>query len=681
MGGAPQATAALAALALIVGLLAAVAPGAQAQAVAGPVRAGDNFRLGTESGAVRGRDVPALAVDPSDPNHIVEVDEDLVNGFCDYHVTFDGGKTWTGGHLNAPAGFEPQACSRFDGGDYLHLDGTVKWGSGQNVYTTFSWNRPGLTDATLVARSTDGGRTFATAVEAIPGVVPPSNPRAEGYVRPELAVQARPEGDRIYVTTWYIHLIPATDPAFPSFGPDRRAVVTRSDDGGATWSAPVQAQRPGERARELTEPVIGPDGTLYTAWRTQDVGTVPGTTPPVPNPNFIVVARSADLGQTWAHTNVRQITGTAGSMPTLEVSKATGTVFVAYEDPSANTAAGVTPALDRDIRLQRSTDRGLTWSAPVRVNDDPSGNRIEQRIPDIAVAPNGRVDVVWHDRRNAYNGPPVPAAPAMGDTYYAWSSDDGATFSANRRITDRTYNLQIGLQNPVGSYTWYGPVVAPIGNNSVLFAWPDSREGNFDNSNQDIYLARVELNGAGPVPVRRLEGVDNATLSTTLGRLAYPGGLEQVGAVAAGRVVVVNESDGPAALAGSVLARANWAPLLASPSVGLPGAVKAEVSRMTPTGAYVLGDESALSNGVVRDLVSAGVPEDQIVRLAGPPADIARLAADAIDARTPANKAERAPATDAAVVVNPDSADAAAAAGLAASLRLPLLFTGRDALP
>src|SRR5688572_27606314 len=92
-----EAARAITALALTAGALAAAAPAA-AQAPAGP-RFGDNYRLVSDNTPGRGRDVPGLAVNPANPDHIVEADINPINLQCDYHVSFDGGETWSGGHL------------------------------------------------------------------------------------------------------------------------------------------------------------------------------------------------------------------------------------------------------------------------------------------------------------------------------------------------------------------------------------------------------------------------------------------------------------------------------------------------------------------------------------------------------------------------------------------------------
>src|SRR5262249_37310096 len=87
------------------------------------------------------------------------------------------------------------------------------------------------------------------------------------------------------------------------------------------------------------------------------------------------------------------------------------------------------PGQHADIAFSRSTDAGATWSAPQRVNDDPQGNGVAQCQPSIAVAPDGRVGVIWHDRRDDPNG-------YLYNLYYSESTDQGRTWSANQRGSD-----------------------------------------------------------------------------------------------------------------------------------------------------------------------------------------------------------------------------------------------------
>src|SRR5919199_1549038 len=263
-------------LALAVGGIG-LAPPAHA-APNGP-RFADNYRLTSAGVQSETPDVSGLAVDPGNANHIVEANIDPLNLQCDYHVSFDGGKTWGGGHLTVPSGspspvgtpptgpigttpFPSPACDQnFDSGGYAHFNTGIVFGSAQNVYVTWSihrgsFNRPesnldgGEGDDAVVARSTDGGQTFGPGVIAVPGGGPVSaNPGLAGYgMRPQIAVQ-RGAGtggaDRLYVNSWncYIRIRASqtTRGGCSGGGGDRRIWVARSDNGGGTWNTPVLA--------------------------------------------------------------------------------------------------------------------------------------------------------------------------------------------------------------------------------------------------------------------------------------------------------------------------------------------------------------------------------------------------------------------------------------------------------
>ena len=542
---------------------------ATAQVPQGP-RFGENQLLPPVTSA-RARDAPGLAVNPQNPNHIVQAESDPLNLQCDYNVSFDGGRSWTGGHFRSQIGPTPACHQNFDSGGYHHFNAGIVFGSGQNVYATFSvhrgsFNRPesnldgGFGDDAVVARSSDGGRTFQPAVPAVPGGGPvlPANPGLAGLgMRPRMGVQ-RGAGsggqDRLYVVSWNCYIkVRASQTArggCSGGGGDRRAFVARSDDGGATWNTPqlasaanvrpggpcnpacaqgtpaAEAGSPDEQIREPSEPVIGPDGAVYVAYRNRDItnGTTCPSNPAITAPaggfaanlaHCMVVTRSTNQGQTWQQfsTNLPVSTGTL-SNPRLAIDPTTpngvGTLYVTFQRPPGSNNT------DTDTVVQRSTDRGQTWSNPVRVNDDAAG--VTQVDPQVSVGPGGRVDVIWADRRHPY-----PGGPAHADMYYARSTDSGANFGANRRVTDRTINVGTGRYGDFGSdfspgFSWYGPMAVPLPDGSVLAGWQDSRLGNFETGYQDIFLAR--LNPSAAVGRRTVATASAAGLSVRLSQLA-----------------------------------------------------------------------------------------------------------------------------------------------------------------
>jgi len=493
--------------------------------------------------------------------------------------------------------------------------------------------------------------------------------------------------------------------------------VATSLDGGATFGAPVTASPPTVSAVDGASPTVGPDGALSLTYRTASAGGAAGVT--TPSPAQIHFVRSTDNGATFSApvvvTNVSNLARTstshvtpqpsnASSFPRMAVNGSNGNLlYIVYNQSPTPGPTGTYLGADHFIPpdsavyFQRSLDGGATWSTPKLINDNitplkPGTQLVQTRHPNVSVAPNGRIDIVWEDRRHWYQGPGERTCvhthifcddARLGDAYYSFSGDGGATFSPNRRISDHSHNNDTGFDYRFATYWAFGPVSVPLGSDELLVAWMDPREGSFDSDTQDIYLAKVNHAASAAVPQSTVAGGDPVGLSVALSQTAYIGGGE--GLMRSGfasrngtKVVIVNQDNVAAALAGGVLARANVGSVLLSPPGGLPASVKAEVLRLAPAGAYIIGDTGQLSAQVEMDLEDAGVP--QISRISG--TSDARLAANiaaAFDRRTLAETAN--PAFDAAVIANPASPDAVAAAGLAAARRLPILYVNAGSVP
>ncbi|MGH9179500.1 MAG: hypothetical protein ACRD0N_13225 [Acidimicrobiales bacterium] len=671
-------------------------PPARAQTV-GQLRVGENYRLG-EMPASRVRDRPGVVAKPTDRSRLVHVQKDTLAQDCLAYYSTDAGTTWTGKVLTPPAPFPPPG-SPVTLPSCPNYDGTVEWGSGNNVYTAISLaSEVGGNNSVIVYRSTDAG------VNWTPLVATPLNVSAGA---PKIGVH-RGEGaggtDRLWVATII----------------SNRIRVVASNNAGDTWTAPVDitglpanvttSPTRTQNPAELTEPIIMPNGWVAVGYRVPDP-TIQGQTAPVES--TLVVARTPSVfpppatGAGWTKSNVTRMRGyidqsgarfNGSNFPEMDTDPTTPILYIVYMEgppPGGRQDHFIHP--DVDAMFVRSTDGGATWSAPKRINDDPPGSGAPatgpaQRHPTVKVAPNRRIDVMWQDRRHGYRSPTHShlgnGEARMGDTYYTYSVDQGGTFSPNRRISDKSQNLDVGYDHYGQVYWSWGPALAHLSNDEVLFAWQDSREGNFDVENGDIYLAKLNLQAPDTIPVQRFPQVSPSSLSVHLGRYAYQGGPQAVLNVGfsnrpISRPVIVNEGDATSALAGSVLSRAFLAPVLATNASGLNAELRAEVQRMSPLGAYVIGGEGALAPKVVSDLVAAGVPEDEIERIAGAsPAETARAIALEMDRRSAAQKTAGVPAFDAAVIVNPAAiSQGAAAAAMAASLRLPVLFTESGGVP
>ena len=695
-----------------------------------PLRVGSNYPLEFPASIpIRGRDAVGLAVNPENPRHIVALYSDYKTLWCEVVVSTNQGRTWRRSRLKTPPGFVSPPCTV---GDHLanFVDGGIAFGKDNNVYATFA---SGRTDdqfdsrgkSVLVAKSTNGGRSFSPGVVALAGGDDPE--LGPDYTLPKLTVKPGVGAgeDRVHVVANGEETQPRANPELAAPPSEQRIYVTTSDDGGRTWSQRVSAGRPGESSIEVTRPVLGRNDTLHVAWRTRRANPAsPGRYLPE---GTVTVGTSSDQGKTWKQVAAAGVKGfvytgpvtppygttptvfNASTFPALAADPRSGNIYIAYGNGEKPQSQGTVQAADHFIHknlnvwFQRSTDGGDTWSEPDRINgQEPIQYELTQtRHPDVSVAPNGRVDIVWHDRRHWYLGPHNETGitgvcththvecneARLGDTYYRSSGNGGVSFSRERRITDHHINNDVGYDYRFGTYWDYGPESIPLGNGDILFAWMDPRDGNVETDDMNIYFAKATLKGSHKIPVQRVRGSSVADLAIKMSRRAYPGGPEATlaGTFAtqpATRVVIVNERDFEGALAGSVLARANLGPVLVTPRNGLTAAVRREITRMAPVGAYVIGGESSLSSNVVAGLEALGVPEAGIVRLEGSgAAGTAAKIALAMDRRSAEQKAAGKPAFRDAFVVNADSPDAAAVSVLAAHRRMPVFFTEANALP
>lgn len=149
-----------------------------------------------------------------------------------------------------------------------------------------------------------------------------------------------------------------------------------------------------------------------------------------------------------------------------------------------------------EVAFRRSKDNGNTWSDELRLNKSQSGSYFS---PNISVAPNGRIDVIFYQRRPEDTVPARgPAAEVGTSDTVLWTSstDGGQSFGLDRRINhaDKGIDRRIGYWEEVGD--WYIPAVASS-NDAALFVWSDTRRGDRGNDNQDTFLRRVDFAGPG----------------------------------------------------------------------------------------------------------------------------------------------------------------------------------------
>lgn len=155
--------------------------------------------------------------------------------------------------------------------------------------------------------------------------------------------------------------------------------ITRSSDGGDTWTPAVRVDAGESCPCCRTAIATADDGTLYLAWR----AVLPG------NVRDIVVARSSDHGATWAapervHADNWAIDACPHAGPSMQVD-GSGRVHIAWWTGMEG-AAGVYYA--------RSTDGARTFSTPIAMRTAESSSPSH-----VQLALNGEAEVLvaWDD--------------------------------------------------------------------------------------------------------------------------------------------------------------------------------------------------------------------------------------------------------------------------------------------
>ncbi|HEY3323649.1 MAG TPA: sialidase family protein [Planctomycetota bacterium] len=214
-------------------------------------------------------------------------------------------------------------------------------------------------------------------------------------------------------------------------------VFSRSVDQGKTWSAPLRISPSAQDgAVQGSAVATGPNGEVYVVYEVFYIG----------GNRQHLMARSNDGGQTF--TTPAAITPTfselsfnstyrKNSFASLSVSPS-GYICVLYADQRGRLGAQVE-------FVRSTTPGGSAFTAPVAINDVSTG---QQFMPAVTVDGSGAIHASWFDTRNS------PKSTSIYDIYATRSTDNGATFAANSRLTPSSINA--GNSSFIGDYAGIG---------------------------------------------------------------------------------------------------------------------------------------------------------------------------------------------------------------------------------
>lgn len=447
----------------------------------------------------------SIAVNPTDPRNILASGKDynpLDAGDCvrdGIYVTHDGGRTWR--DANVPG--SPWRLLADPGSFQLHPelslywcvtdpvvafgpDGTAYWSVMPYQCDAISGSKTGAgvhpdggandwlwtCSSMYVFVSEDGGTTWPVVREVAFG------PRLEHdkqwlSVAPDGTVLLCWDRDPSYQLT---SLVPGTVQAAQLTAPGYM-VCSTSTDKGRSWSA-------------VTD--VNPEGTWdgFLPWVDWD-GASHAWMAALDSDGHVVVSHSPD-GLTWdapvvvgAYENPPP-NGAFGwpalqgsvfrtfALPSLAVDRSggpyAGNLYVVWMDHSGS---------DADVLASVSRDGGATWSEPVVVHDDGPDSGVDQFMPAVSVGPDGTVDLVWYDRRD-------DPEHHLFDLYYTFSTDGGATWHRDLRVSDSSSDEQFSHHQ--NGMVFLGDYIdLDSGDGRAYPVWVDTR-----NHKADAFIAVID---------------------------------------------------------------------------------------------------------------------------------------------------------------------------------------------
>jgi hypothetical protein len=474
---------------------------------------------------------PYLSVNPNDHDIIVGGFIEFRARKCGLIRSTDAGATWR--ILESTPEISSQPYCQAANSNIFHAP--VAWGRDNALYlATHAWDETTRTQTSIiVAKSTDLGDTWNTVFARDARTTSGDNQENDRPVTGFVVDSKSGSQDIVYVMYRRAYVNKVAPNAAP-----QQAVISISRDGGKTFEEPVVALgnvyedakirdlgltsrttvtlAPGATTTvppagsQAANPsdirnfgvssngqglVLDDDGNLYVTYMSE-IANVSGA------PRAIMASKSTDKGKTWTSVmavpfsyeqaqNVRNAWTPGGG--------SNGTLHIVWEwrHPGDLTSYA-------DVGYIRSTDGGATWSKPRSIADDDPKNLNGKFLPMLSVAPNGRLDAAWWDTRD---DPGIRS----NDVYYAYSEDDGVTWSKNIRVSDQTIDRRFGVWG--NNFDQNSPPALASTNQFAFLGWDDTRYSTGEDGEvrlenpvtstgigggvQDIFVSAVQFEELG----------------------------------------------------------------------------------------------------------------------------------------------------------------------------------------
>jgi hypothetical protein len=395
---------------------------------------------------------PSIAVNPANPRNVVTAYQegriadggDATNGFA---TSFNGGRTWITGQLPGLTTYPKQ-------GGVLERasDAVVAFGPHNLVYANslvfdFTKNN-GLRSGIAVNVSKDGGRHWGPPVLLQDDVLGGLNDK--NWIAVDMGHGPGHHFGRVYVvwdrvapvlydycdrdcgklSSWLpdFHTIPGL--IFPGQGIGAYPVVNKTGGLDIVLDTTLTGVPVPSGSDELE---IAPGNDELVSLLAPKAGSTPFPAP-------ITFLPPVDIA---ANETAGVPAQRAGTLPAAAVDPKSGTIYAVWEDSRFRTDG------TNDAVMSRSTNGGLTWTAPKRINPGSRTNHVDHYNVTVAVGANGSVHVAYRQRNQSAKG---PLYTPWIDTYYQESTNGGASFTKPLRVDSVRSNAYYDAFSRDGSF-------------------------------------------------------------------------------------------------------------------------------------------------------------------------------------------------------------------------------------
>ncbi len=415
---------------------------------------------------------PYLAINPANPKNLVAAWMGLKLGNGSFKIaiktraSFDGGNTWSSTVALPHMGLQ-----------YGSADPSLVFDKNGLLYACYiDYKKSPDSGGIYIARSVDGGLNWDTPSKAYDMYDDGSKKPID---RPWLVI------DNSTTANFGTLYITSKPPQWVA--PPNRNYFKASSDSGHTWSA-IKNIDGGTHlignaiAQPMATPAVTTGGKFCAAYPSY-----------VASQNLlpaIYLAQSRDKGQTFSYSTILT------TPPAANDSNYKNGYLLIANPADSNQLVFVSPAAtngDADIMALHSNDGGQTWSSTVRVNDDAMANGKGQDMVWAAYNEQGKLVVTWRDRRDAS---PNGFWNAGYDFYYATSTDNGQTFSANQKLSSQFIAFDSLLTSDGNDFMSCAYLA-----DTLYSVWGDTRTGKLN-----VYFSKTIVSSNTQVNVAQLEG-------------------------------------------------------------------------------------------------------------------------------------------------------------------------------